>query len=74
VSGKDTGFAKKLLNHGIQNAVLRLEEIGKPFVEIERNSVGVEVESDLSRPRKKAMFGKFLEEAERIIEAAIEQD
>jgi hypothetical protein len=73
VSGTDTGFAEKLLNHVFQNAVLRLEEIGKPYVEIERNAVSVEIGSDLSGLRKEALLKTFLEEAERIIDATVRQ-
>ena len=73
VSGTDTEFAEKLLNPAISDALLQLEEFGRPFVEINYNLVGVEIEDDLSRPRKEALLKKFLEEAERIIEATVQQ-
>ena len=73
VSGTDTQFAEKLLNPAISDAILRIEELGRPFVEMNCNSVGVEIGEDLSRPRKEAALSKFLEEAERIIEAAVQQ-
>jgi hypothetical protein len=73
VSGTDTEFAGKLLSPAISDAILRLEEFGRPFVEINHSLVGVEIEGDLSRPRKEAVLRKFLEEAERIIEATVQQ-
>jgi hypothetical protein len=73
VSGTDIGFAEKLLNPAISDAILRLEEIGHPFVEINRNLVVIEIEADLSRPRKEAVLRRFLEEAEGIIEATVQQ-
>jgi len=73
VSGTDKDFAEKLLNPAITGAVMRLEEFGRPFVEINGNLVGIEIEKDLSPPRKEAVLIKFLEEAERIIEAAAQQ-
>ena len=73
VSGTDKDFAEKLLNPEITGAVMRLEEFGRPFLEINGNLVGVEIEKDLSPPRKEAVLTKFLEEAERIIEAAAQQ-
>ncbi len=73
VSGTDNDFAEKVLNPLISNAILRLEEFGRPFVEINCNLVGIEIEDNLSSPRKEAVLRKFLEEAERIIEAAVQQ-
>lgn len=73
VSGTDTEFAEKQLNPSISDAILRLEEFGQPFVEIERNLVSIEFENDLSLTRKEALLRKFLEEAERIIEAMVRQ-
>ena len=43
------------------------------FAEINSNLVGVEIEDDLSRPRKESLLRKFLEEAEQIIEAMVQQ-
>jgi hypothetical protein len=73
VSGPDIHFAQSLLSPAISDALLRLEEFGRPFVEINRNLVGIQIEDDLSRPRKEVVLGKFLEEAERIVEAAVQQ-
>lgn len=73
VSGTDTQFAEKLLSPAISDALLRLEEFGRPLVEIDRNSVGIEIRADLSGPRKEAVLGKFLEEAETIIEATVQK-
>jgi hypothetical protein len=73
VSSTDTEFAEKLLNPAISDALLRLEELGQPFVEMNGNSVGVEIEDDLSRPRKEAVLIGFLEKAEKIVEATVQQ-
>ncbi len=73
VSGTDTEFAEKLLSSVISDAILRLEEFGRPFVEINCNLVVIEIEDDLSLPRKEAVLRKFLEEAEGIIEATVQQ-
>jgi len=73
VSGTDTEFAEKLLSSVISEAILRLEEFGRPFVEINCNLVVIEIEDDLSLPRKEAVLRKFLEEAEGIIEATVQQ-
>ena len=73
VSGTDFAFAQKLLSPAISDAILRLEEIGRPFVEIDGTRVGLQIEDDLSRPRKEAVLGKFLEEAEAIVEATVQQ-
>jgi len=73
VSGTDIGFAERLLNPAVSGALLRIEEIGHPLVEISGNLLVIEIESDLSRPRKEAELKKFLEEAESIIEAAVQQ-
>lgn len=73
VSSTDTEFAEKLLNPAISDGLLRLEKFGRPFVEMNGNSVGVEIEDDLSRPRKEAVLIEFLEEAEGIIEATVQQ-
>jgi hypothetical protein len=73
VSSTDTEFAEKLLNPATSDALLRLEKFGRPFVEMNGNSVGVEIEDDLSRPRKEAVLIEFLEEAEGIIEATVQQ-
>jgi len=73
VSGTDFAFAEKLLSPAISDAILRLEEIGRPFVEIDGTRVGIQIEDDLSRPRKEAVLGKFMEEAEAIIEATVRQ-
>jgi hypothetical protein len=71
VFGTDKEFAETLLNRGVSDAILRLEEFGKPFVEIEGTSMAVEIGDDLSSPRKEAILGGFLEEAERIIDATV---
>ncbi len=56
VSSTDTEFAAKLLKPVISDGILRLEELGRPFVEINCNLVGVEIEDDLSRPRKETVL------------------
>ncbi|HJX34658.1 MAG TPA: hypothetical protein VJ373_05710, partial [Desulfatiglandales bacterium] len=52
VSGTDSEFAGRLISSGFPEAVMRLEDIGKPSVEIEHNTVTVKIDSDLSSPRK----------------------
>jgi len=69
VSGRDPEFAEKMLDQGLANAVLRLAELGQPFVEMNRNTAVIQIDEDLSRPRKESELRKFLEEAEGIIEA-----
>jgi hypothetical protein len=73
VSGTDSEFAEKPLSPVISDAILRLEEIGRPFVEFDGSRVRIQIAGDLSRPRKEALLGKFLEEAEGIIEATVQQ-
>jgi hypothetical protein len=68
VSGTDSEFAERLISSGFPEAVICLEEFGKPSVEIERNTVAVQVDKDLSSPRKEASLIRFLEQAETIIE------
>ena len=73
VSGTDTELAVKLLNPGISDAMLRLNDLGRPLVVIHGNTISIEIEDDLSRPRKEAVLTKFLEEAERIVEAVVQK-
>jgi hypothetical protein len=73
VSGTDLQSARRLLNSAAQEAILRLQEIGPPSVEIEGNRVAIQIEGNLSHPRKEAVLGEFLAEAEGIIEAAVQQ-
>jgi hypothetical protein len=73
VSGTDAGFAARLLNTAAPDALLRLAELGRPLVEIDGTRVDVQIEGDLSHPRKEVGLVKFLEQAERIIEAAVQQ-
>ena len=73
VSGTDTELAVRLLNTGITDALLRLADLGRPLVLIHGNSVSIETGDDLSRPRKEEVLGKFLEEAERIVEGVAQQ-
>jgi hypothetical protein len=68
VSGTDSEFAERLISSGFPEAIIGLEEFGKPSVEIERNTVAVQVDKDLSSPRKEASLIRFLEQAETIIE------
>jgi hypothetical protein len=68
-SGTDSEFAVKLLSTAFPEAVMRLEEFGKPSVEIERNTVAVQIDKDLSSPSKEVSLIRFLEQAETIIEA-----
>lgn len=73
VSGINTEFAEKLLSSTISNLIMRLEEFNKPIVEIDRNSVAVQIGGDLSSPRKEAALSQFLEQAETIIDAVANQ-
>jgi hypothetical protein len=73
VSGTDERFVKKLLSPAIQDAILRLEEFGRPFAEIDGNLVKVQIDKDLSSPRKETVLVRFLEAAERIIDATVRQ-
>lgn len=68
VSGTDSEFAGRLISSGFPEAVMVLEEFGKPSVEIERNTVAVQVDKDLSSPHKESSLIRFLEQAETIIE------
>jgi hypothetical protein len=68
VSGTDAEFAKRLLSSTIMNAIIQLEEFKHPSVEIDRNTVAVQIDGDLSNPRKEAALSKFLEQAETIID------
>jgi hypothetical protein len=73
VSGTDMEFAQKLLNPAISDAILRLDEFGRPLVEIDGNAVSIQIDQDLFRPRKESVLGEFLEEAEGIVEATVQQ-
>jgi hypothetical protein len=73
VSGTDIEFAQKLLNPAISDAILRLDEFGRPLVEIDGNAVSIQIDHDLSRPSKEKVLGEFLEEAEGIVEATVRQ-
>jgi hypothetical protein len=66
-------FAQKLLNPAISDAILRLDEFGRPLVEIDGNAVSIQIDQDLFRPRKESVLGEFLEEAEGIVEATVQQ-
>ena len=70
VSGTDTDLAKKFLDPAVSGAIMRIGNLGQPFVNIDRNTVRVEVERDLSSPRKEPSLAQFLADAETIIERA----
>jgi len=74
VSGKDAELAGRLFSSTTSDALIRLEEFGKPSVEIEGNSVAVQVNNDLSSPRKEAALNRFLELAETITDVVARSD
>lgn len=51
----------------VADAVLRLAEIGHPWIHVNRSLVRVEVGKDLFSPGKEASLGRFLEDAELIV-------
>lgn len=73
VSAPDPPVAGKLLNPAISDAVLQLDKFDRPFVEINGNALSIQVDEDLSRPRKETELSEFLEEAEGIVEATVRQ-
>jgi len=72
VSGTDTELAVKLLNPGSRMPCCG-STISPALVVIHGNTISIEIEDDLSRPRKEAVLTKFLEEAERIVEAVVQK-
>jgi hypothetical protein len=74
VSGTDAEFTKKFLNPAVSGAIVRLAEFGDPLVDIDSNTVRVEIGKDLSSPRKEAALRQFLDEAETIIEQAAREN
>ncbi|MBI5848852.1 MAG: hypothetical protein HZB31_13075 [Nitrospirae bacterium] len=74
VSGSDVEFAKTLLNPSVVDAIMRIAKIGNVVVDINRSTVRVEVENDLSRPRKEEALRQFLTDADTIIEKAANAD
>jgi hypothetical protein len=73
VSALEAESAKKLLDPTVSEAVIRLEKLGRPVVDIDRNRACVEIGKDLYSPAKEASLLQFLEEAETIVEAAAQQ-
>ncbi len=74
VSGTDAELAGRLFSSTAPDALIGLEEFGKPSVEIEGNSVAIHVNNDLSSPRKEAALNRFLELAETITDAVAQYD
>lgn len=70
VSGTDAEFAKTFLNPAVMGAILRLAKFGNLVVDINRCAISVEVENDLSGPRKEDALRQFLTDADAIIEKA----
>jgi hypothetical protein len=66
----DAEFAKTFLDPMVVDAIIRLAKFGNLVVDINRTAVSVEVESDLSSPRKEDALRQFLTDAETIIEKA----
>ena len=73
VSATDIRLARELLAPAVSEALLRLQEIGRPLVEVDGSRVSIYIECDLSRPRKEATLGRFLEEAEGILETVVQK-
>jgi hypothetical protein len=73
VSGTDGGFAEKMLNSNMPGEIMRLEEFKNPFVDIDGTSIKIEINGDLSSTRKETELRQFLEVAENIIEAVVQQ-
>jgi hypothetical protein len=74
VSGTDAEFAKNFLNPTVLDTIMRLAKFGNPVVDINRNAVSVEVENDLSNPRKEDALRQFLTDAYTIIEKAAQEN
>ena len=73
VSGPDAGFAGRLLNSTVTSTIMGLEEFAGSIVELDGNSISVQIGRDLSSPRQENCLNQFLETAENIIEAAAER-
>jgi hypothetical protein len=73
VSGTDAGYIHRLLSTAVPEALRRLEELGNPLVEIDRSLVSIQIDGDLSSPRKETALRLFLEQSEIIIEAVAQQ-
>ncbi|OGP64186.1 MAG: hypothetical protein A2169_13505 [Deltaproteobacteria bacterium RBG_13_47_9] len=73
VSGTEAEFAKTFLDPMVVDAIIRLAKFGNLVVDINRTAVSVEVESDLSSPRKEDALRQFLTDAETIIEKAAQE-
>lgn len=73
VAGTDAEFTKTFLNPTVLDAITRLAKFGNLVVDINRTAARVEVESDLSSPRKEDALRQFLADAETIIEKAAQE-
>lgn len=73
MSGNDKSFAEKILNAGFSSFIIHLKEFKRPFVDIDGKSVVVEINEDLSAPRKEVELRKFLEAAENIVDTVARQ-
>jgi len=73
MSGNDKVFAEKILNSNFPRSVMQLEEFEKPFVDIDSKSVVVEISRNLAIPSKEADLRKFLEIAENIVDAVVQE-
>jgi hypothetical protein len=74
VSGTETEFTKKFLNPTVSDTIIRLAPFSDPIVDINSYVVRVEIEIDLSSPRKEAALRQFLADAETIIETAAQEN
>ena len=52
---------------------MQLEEFEKPFVDIDSKSVVVEISRNLAIPSKEAELRRFLEIAENIVDAVVQE-
>jgi preprotein translocase subunit YajC len=73
MSGTDKVLADELLKSGFTGAIMRLEEFKKPSIEIDGKSVTVEITENFYSTRKEAALRQFLEVAESIVDAVVQQ-
>ena len=73
MSGNDKVFAEKILNSNFPGSVMQLEEFEKPFVDIDSKSVVIEISRNLGIPSKEAELRRFLEIAENIVDAVVQE-
>jgi|WetSurMetagenome_2_1015567.scaffolds.fasta_scaffold121727_2 hypothetical protein len=67
------GFADKIFSQNIHSTIMQLEEFKKPLIEIEGKSVVIKINDELSSTRKEAELKIFLEIAEHIVDAVVQQ-